>query len=213
VDFNLRILAVDDDVLVGNLLRQTLMGMGYEVQLAQDAATARTIAKTFDPDVAILDVDLGSGPDGFDLAVALKNSSPGLAIVFLTNVADPRMAGKTARNMPAGSAYLLKSNMGDARALNRAIEEVARGKGKQFRDDISNMHPLKKLSNSQLDVIRLLAMGKSNEEIALIRGTTVRAVRLILVRAYKVLGISESGGSERRVKAALEYLKVAGTPR
>lgn len=213
MDFNLRILAVDDDVLVGNLLRQTLMGMGYEVQLALDAATARTIAKTFDPDVAILDVDLGSGPDGFDLAVALKTSSPGLAIVFLTNVADPRMAGKTARNMPAGSAYLLKSNMGDARALNRAIEEVARGKGKQFRDDISTTHPLKKLSNSQLDVIRLLAMGKSNEEIALIRGTTVRAVRLILVRAYKVLGISESGGSERRVKAALEYLKVAGSPR
>jgi DNA-binding NarL/FixJ family response regulator len=103
--------------------------------------------------------------------------------------------------------------MGDSRELGKAIEEVARGRGKFFRDDLQVAHPLKVLSNSQLEVIRLLAAGKSNEEIALIRGTTVRAVRLILVRAFKALGINEAGGSERRVQAALEYMKVAGIPK
>lgn len=213
MNFNLRILAVDDDPLVSTLLQQTLQAMGYEVQVAHSAAEASKEAKAFDPDIAIIDVDLGPGPDGFDLATALKNASPALAVVFLTNVSDPRLAGKTTRNMPAGSGYLLKSKMGDSRELGTAIEEVARGRGKNFRDDLQVSHPLKKLSNSQLDVVRLLATGKSNEEIALIRGTTVRAVRLILVRAFKALGISELGGSERRVQAALQYLKVAGIPK
>jgi DNA-binding NarL/FixJ family response regulator len=213
VNFNLRILAVDDDPLVSTLLKQTLQGMGYDVETAHSAAEASKVAKVFDPDIAIVDVDLGAGPDGFDLATALKNASPALAVVFLTNVSDPRLAGKTTRNLPAGAGYLLKSKMGDSRELGNAIEEVARGRGKNFRDDLQVSHPLKKLSNSQLEVVRLLANGKSNEEIALIRGTTVRAVRLILVRAFKALGISESGGSERRVQAALEYMKVAGIPK
>jgi len=238
VNFNLRILAVDDDPLVSTLLKQTLQAMGYDVETAHSAAEASKVAKSFDPDIAIVDVDLGAGPDGFDLATALKNASPALAVVdlgagpdgfdlatalknaspalavvFLTNVSDPRLAGKTTRNLPAGAGYLLKSKMGDSRELGNAIEEVARGRGKNFRDDLQVSHPLKKLSNSQLEVVRLLANGKSNEEIALIRGTTVRAVRLILVRAFKALGISESGGSERRVQAALEYMKVAGIPK
>ena len=109
MNFNLRILTVDDDPLVSTLLKQTLQGMGYEVQVAHSAADASKVAKTFDPDIAIVDVDLGAGPDGFDLATALKTASPALAVVFLTNVSDPRLAGKTARNLPAGAGYLLKS--------------------------------------------------------------------------------------------------------
>jgi DNA-binding NarL/FixJ family response regulator len=213
VDFRLRVLAVDDEPLVTALLSDTLRAHGYEVATANSGAEANKLSKTFDPDVALLDVDLGSGPDGIDLASALKFSSPGLAIVFLTNVSEPRLAGKSAKQLPVGSAYLLKSRMGDSQVLVDAIEKAARGKSRQLRDDLVAEHGLRKLSNSQLEVLRLLAAGKSNEEIAQIRGTTVRAVRLILVRAFKVLGIEEQGGSERRVKAALQYFKVAGTPR
>ena len=103
--------------------------------------------------------------------------------------------------------------MGDSSLLSSAIDQVSRGKGKQLRDDLTSENSLSGLSRSQLDVIDLLARGMSNEEIAQIRGTTVRAVRLILVRAFKAMGIDEQGGSERRVKAAIEYLKAAGLPR
>lgn len=213
MNFGLKILAVDDEGLVLTLLAETLRSQGYEVATATDAATARKVCLNFDPDLAILDVDLGIGPDGFDLATTLKHANPALAIIFLTNVAEPRLAGKSAKSLPAGYGYLLKSKLGDSKALSEAIQGVARGGGKNFRDNIDSEYPLSKLSRSQLQVIQLLAQGKSNEEIALIRNTTVRAVRLILVRAFKVMGIPEQGGPERRVQAAVEYLKVTGFSR
>jgi DNA-binding NarL/FixJ family response regulator len=213
VDFQLRILAVDDDPLILALLEQVFVSLGYEVKVADSAAGARKIARDFDPDVAVLDVDLGAGPDGFDLATALKTASPGLAIVFLTNVAEPKLVGKSTRALPAGAGYLLKSQIRDAHALASAIEQVSKGAGKAHRDDLRVGHSMKALSHSQLQVIKLLAAGKSNEEIAQIRGTTVRAVRFILVRAFRALGLPEEGGSERRVQAALEYIRAAGLPK
>lgn len=213
MQYGLRILAVDDEALVLNLLAETLKAKGYEVQTASDSATARKAASTFDPDLAILDVDLGSGPDGFDLATTLKHSNPALAIIFLTNVAEPRLAGKSPKSLPAGYGYLLKSKLGDSKVLSEAIQGVARGGGKNYRDNLVADYPLGRLSRSQLQVIQLLAQGKSNDDIALIRNTTVRAVRLILVRAFKVMGISEQGGPERRVQAAIQYLKVTGFSR
>jgi len=213
MSIGLKILAVDDEPLVLTLLSETLKAQGHEVVTASDAASAKKVSAGFDPDLAILDVDLGSGPDGFDLATSLRHSSPTLAILFLTNVAEPRLAGKSIKSLPAGYGYLLKSKLGDSRLLSAAIIGVARGAGKQFRDHVDSDVALNKLSRSQLQVIQLLAMGKSNEEIAQIRNTTVRAVRLILVRAFKVMGIQEQGGPERRVQAAIQYLKATGFPR
>lgn len=209
----LKILAVDDEPLVLTLLGETLRSQGHEVTTATDAASAKKACSGFDPDLAILDVDLGSGPDGFDLATSLRHASPTLAILFLTNVAEPRLAGKSAKSLPAGYGYLLKSNLGDSNFLNAAIIGVARGAGKQFRENLESGNTLHNLSRSQLQVVQLLAMGKSNEEIAQIRNTTIRAVRLILVRAFKAMGISEQGGPERRVQAAIQYLKATGFSR
>ena len=100
--------------------------------------------------------------------------------------------------------------MGDTVALDTIIKEVSRGRGSDYRDDTQANNPLSELSRSQLDVVRLLAQGKSNEEIAETRGTTVRAVRMILVRAFQALGIDEDAGPEKRVQAAIKYLKTAG---
>lgn len=213
MDFELRILVVDDDALIRSLLEQAFIGMGYRVRIAQDAAQARKVATEFDPDVALLDVDLGSGPDGFDLANALKMASPGLAIVFLTNIADPQIMGKTSKGLPPGAAYLLKSHVQNPQHLLEVIDAVTRGRGRHHRHDNSFEHPLKQLSRSQFEVIKLVAAGKSNEEIALIRATSVRAVRFIIARAFKALGLENSGGTELRVQATLEYLKLAGLPK
>jgi DNA-binding NarL/FixJ family response regulator len=100
--------------------------------------------------------------------------------------------------------------MGDTATLNEVIKQVSRGKGSDYRDDLQALNPLSELSRSQLDVVRLLAQGKSNEEIAETRGTTVRAVRMILVRAFQALGIDEDAGPEKRVQAAIKYLKTVG---
>ena len=140
----------------------------------------------------------------------LRAINPALAVIFLTNLIEPKLAGQSNKDLPVDYAYLLKSRMGDTAKLDLIIREVSRGKGSQYRDDSPILNPLSELSRSQLDVIRLLAQGKSNEEIAENRGTTVRAVRMILVRAFQALGINEDAGPEKRVQAAIKYLRSAG---
>ncbi len=210
MEFKLRVLVVDDEPLVRSLLTEVVKTLGYEVRAAESAADARKICQTFDADVAIIDVDLGPGPNGFDLAATLRALNSAIAIIFLTNLVEPKLAGRSGKDLPSGYAYLVKSRISDTATLNEVIRQVSRGKGGDYRDDLQAENPLSELSRSQLDVVRLLAQGKSNEEIAEIRGTTVRAVRMILVRAFQALGIEEDAGPEKRVQAAIKYLKTTG---
>lgn len=210
MDFKLRVLIVDDDPLVCSLLAEVIRAIGYDAKAASSAAEARKIFQSFDADVAIVDVELGAGPNGFDLAHNLRILNPAIAIIFLTNLVDPKLAGRSSRDLPPGHAYLIKSRISDTSLLDQAIREVSRGKGNEFRDDLGAMNPLGHLSRSQLDVIRMVAQGKSNEEIAAERRTTVRAVRMILVRAFDSMGLDENLGPEKRVLAAIKYLKTIG---
>lgn len=210
MEFKLRVLIVDDEPLVRSLLTEVIKSLGYETRSAESAADARKICQSFDADLAIIDVDLGPGPNGFDLAANLRALNQAIAVIFLTNLAQPKLVGRSGKDLPAGYAYLVKSRMGDTATLDEIIKQVSRGRGSEYRDDLIVENPLSELSRSQLEVVRLLAQGKSNEEIAEIRGTTVRAVRMILVRAFQALGINEDAGPEKRVQAAIKYLKTAG---
>jgi DNA-binding NarL/FixJ family response regulator len=210
--FSLKVMVVDDEPLVRGLLSEVLVSLGYEVQSAASAAQARTIAKSFDPDVAILDIDLGSGPNGFDLELGLRHINPQMAIVFLSNIPSSKMVGVSPKSVPKKAAYLIKSNMGDSAALSEAINRASRGDGGSMRDDLQARHELSSLSRSQFEVVELVARGMSNEEIAQVRGTSVRAVRMIVARAYRAMGIDSPRGAGR-VKAALNFLKVAGIPK
>lgn len=204
-------MVVDDEPLVLGLLTEVLTQLGHEVKSALDAASARKTLMEFDPDVALLDVDLGAGPSGIDLAVALSRLNPAIGILFLSNLADPKLAGHDAR-LPKGSGYLLKSSVHEAAVLSDAVKMVTRGSATTPQDDEIE-HPLRSLSRIQLEVIRLVAQGKSNAEIAELRGTSTRAVRQTLARACIAMGIDQDGGPERRVQAALGYIRIAGIPR
>lgn len=210
MQFKLRVLIVDDEPLVRSLLAEVLKSLGYETQSASGSAEARKIHQSFDADVAIIDVDLGAGPNGFDLATALRSVSPAIAIIFLTNLLEPKLAGRSGKDLPQGHAYLIKSRLGEAGMLDDAIKQVSRGRGANFRDDLTAVNPLADLSRAQLDAVRLLAQGKSNEDIAKERKTTVRAVRMILARAFQSMGLDDEAGPERRVQAAIKYLKTIG---
>jgi DNA-binding NarL/FixJ family response regulator len=210
MEFSLKVLVVDDEPLVRGLLSEVLASMGYEVASASDAAGARELAKRFDPDIAILDIDLGARPNGFDLEAGLRHTNPQLAIVFLSNMPSSKMVGVSPKSISKNAAYLLKSNMGDSRSLGHAINQASRGFGGSMREDLKARHELSGLSRSQFEVIEMVSRGMSNEEIATARGTSVRAVRMIVARAFRTMGIDSPRGAGR-VKAAISFLKVAGS--
>ena len=207
------VLVVEDEPLVRSLLTSILVSDGFQVRAAKNAAEARATLKDFQPQVAILDIELGDGPSGIDLSHILRLELPKVGLVFLTHIPEPRVVGVENRNIPKNAAYLRKDRMADTGVLKAAIEAASRDRvGKQFRDDKSIQHELTNVSRSQLDVLRMVAMGLSNHEIAAQRGTTVRAVEHLVKRAFSAAGVDPDSPGNARVVAARQFISVAGMP-
>jgi len=208
-----KVLVVEDEPLVRALLTSLLEADGFQIKSASNAAEARAVAKEFAPSVAILDIELGDGPSGIDLSQILRLQFPQIGLVFLTHIPEPRVVGVENRNIPKNAAYLRKDRMADTGVLKAAIEAASRDRvGKQFRDDKTIQHQLTNVSRSQLDVLRMVAMGLSNHEIAAQRGTTVRAVEHLVKRAFTAAGVDADAPGNARVVAARQFITVAGMP-
>jgi len=90
-----RILIVDDDENIRELLRLHLSSAGYEVQVAADAIAAGYVILKAPPDLIITDVNMPH-MDGFEFVAALKadSSLPNIPVIFLTSVEDGDARGK-----------------------------------------------------------------------------------------------------------------------
>ncbi|WP_158512782.1 response regulator transcription factor [Candidatus Rhodoluna planktonica] len=211
--FNRKILLVEDEPLLRGLIAANLELEQFEVATASNAAEARKIAETFDPDIAVLDIELGAGPNGVDLAIVLRRQFPEIALVFLTHIPEPRITGIDNRSIPKNAAYLVKDRMADPGVLREAIEAAVRNRvSEDFRDDKRTDHRFTELSKAQLGALKMIALGMSNHQIAAERGTTVRAVENLVKRAFEAAGIADESGVNQRVAAAREFIKVAGLP-
>jgi AmiR/NasT family two-component response regulator len=111
----LRLVIVDNDAAVTNLLALDLRLEGHEVVgTAADAASAVEACAEADPDVVILDLKLGKGPDGID--VARQVSRPGRRLILHTNYVSPAIARRAEQ---VGAVVVEK---GSLRTLRRAVE-------------------------------------------------------------------------------------------
>jgi DNA-binding NtrC family response regulator len=77
------ILIVDDDEVLGGILRQVLLRQGYQVCLAAGAAQALELMQSHRPQLALLDLCLPDG-DGLQLAGDLRALSPDLVLILMT---------------------------------------------------------------------------------------------------------------------------------
>ena len=68
--FTRHVLIVEDEALLRDLLAQTLTARGFTVSGAATASEARSVFDDGDFDAIIVDINLGPGLDGFDLAEA-----------------------------------------------------------------------------------------------------------------------------------------------
>lgn len=90
-----RILVVDDDEGIRELLRMHLSSAGYEVEVAADAIAAGYRVLKAPPDLIITDVNMPH-MDGFEFVAALKAdaSLPRIPVIFLTSVEDGDTRGR-----------------------------------------------------------------------------------------------------------------------
>ena len=91
---NVRVLVVEDDRPVRTSLEVALREEGYEVLACADATNIQHVVEQFRPDLAILDLRLPTGPDGYSVARFLRSGSD-LPVIILTaaDTVDERLAG------------------------------------------------------------------------------------------------------------------------
>lgn len=206
--YHRRVLVVEDEALLRDLIAKNLELAGFEVTTAANAADARRAWKSVDPDAMVLDIELGEGPNGFDFADSVTKHSPDVGLVFLTNLPDPRFAGRKEREIAKSYAYLSKTKLASGAELIGALEAVLQERvTNEFRHNLKTDEALSKLSRRQIEVLRLMAEGHSNQQIADARGSSVRAVEGIISRIFDAMGLQSSALGNARVEAVAFYLR------
>lgn len=202
-----RILLVEDESLSRSLIAGLLSDRGFWVEAVGTAVEAMALLEDFDPDALVVDLDLGEGPGGAQLIQAVSQVSPHVRSLILTGYAVSR---DVARRLPTGVVRLDKRELSRPDALPEALDRLLRG---ELPRESASKTPLDQLSPRQSEVLRLVAAGMSNAEIAASREMSVRGVEASIRRIFEALGIRADDPSiNARVAAARIYIRYAGLP-
>jgi DNA-binding NarL/FixJ family response regulator len=212
MDITRRLLIVEDEPLTATLLSDVLGALDFEIVTAHSAAEARRAIRTFDPDAALVDIVLGHGPSGIDLAHVIREKHPHIGVLLLTKYPDLESAGFHREGIPPGCGFLRKDLVSDADAIVAAIDAVLAEQASRVRHDQDADRPLAALTKAQVEVLRLMAAGYGNEAIAVRRDCSVSAVQNLIVGIYRRLDIEQGGEVNPRVEAIRRFVAVAGLP-
>lgn len=205
-----RCLVVEDDDFTRLTLKAAIRSEGFEVVAAAGTAEeAMQIAGTTNIDVATLDLDLGPGPTGIDVAFGIRRTQPSVGIVILTSFSDPRLLASSTKQPPPGATYVVKQSLTDIAFLSEAIRGsmLADMSGQPAVDRIP-------LSDAQIETLRLLAYGLSNDQIAEARFVSRKSVEQTVRRVADALDVDKEGkGNNLRVALAREYFRLTGAAR
>ena len=130
-----RLLVVEDEPNIRELLATSLRFAGFEVQVAGDGATALSQAQTHEPDLVVLDVMLPD-MDGFTVTRRLRDTGRHLPIVFVTarDSLDDKVKGLTV----GGDDYVTKPfSLEEVVARIRAVLRRTRGEADEDRQVIA----------------------------------------------------------------------------
>ncbi|RJX30463.1 MAG: DNA-binding response regulator [Desulfarculus sp.] len=201
----IRVLLADDHGMVRAGLRSLIEETGdLAVQAeAADGREAIRLALTQPVDVAVVDISM-PGMDGLEVISQLKAQRPELPILvltmheeeqyvvrtisagakgYITKRSAPEQLVKAIRQLHAGGRYL------SDQAAELLALRVARGQG--------GASPLDGLSNRELQVLRALALGQTNREIAEAFHISVKTVDTYRFRLLKKLGLRNNAELSR----------------
>ncbi len=210
----MRVLIVDDDAFTRVTLTTTLRALGCTVVGdAESAAVAIRTARRLAPTIAVLDLNLGPGPTGIDVAHVLRAELPSIGIVMLSTYDEPRLVGHNLPDLPAGSIYVVKRTITKPdvllRALRMAIDEDAHTEATRFVL-VDNTGRLEGISDQQVEIMRLIAAGHSNAEIARRRNINEASVEKAVARLIKHFNLKSDKTTNQRVKITQLYFELTG---
>ncbi len=204
-----RVLIVEDDAFTRSLMAHALESAGFDVTTAATPAEAAHEFSDIDPDAVLVDIHLGEGVSGVDLANRFRAEAPWLALIVVSNYPNQVSAGLP-RQLPEDAAFVNKASVTDAAALLQVVEDTLRNQGSI--EVSAEESPIASLSSAQIAMLRMLAMGWSNAEIAKRRGSTLRSVERMVHKVFTELGLTGDTSINPRVEAVKMYVSVFGLP-
>ena len=201
----IKVLLADDHSIVRAGLRRIVEESG-DMEVIAEAADGREairLVRKTAPDVAVIDISM-PGLDGLEVVSRLRGHCPDLPILiltmheegqyvvraiqagamgYMTKQSAPEQLLKAIRKMHAGSRYLT-----DEAAETLALR-IAKGTGEQS--------PLDSLSMRELQVLRRLAMGHTNREIAGAYSISIKTVDTYRLRLLKKLNLRNNAELSR----------------
>jgi two-component system, OmpR family, response regulator len=204
-DAAVRVLVVDDEPSLAELLSSVLRFEGWEVQTAADGQGAIRAARDFRPDAVVLDVMLPD-LDGLDVLRRLRQERPRVCVLFLTarDAVEDRVAGITA----GGDDYVTKPF---------SIEEVlARLRGLLRRADLTRRHSENELAVADLTMDEDAREVRRGGDLIELTATEFELLRFLMRNPRRVLSKAQIldrvwnydfGGQAHVVELYISYLR------
>lgn len=180
----IRVLIADDHPLIIEGLKTSLARHG--ITAAGTVSAAAEVVPQYEhcqPDVVVLDVRFGDGQTGLDVAKALLDAHPQARIVIYTQYDQDGLIREAYR---IGCAAFVTKNK-DPQLLSDAIKDAQAGKTfflKEIAERLAlislrgaeTISPLEKLDSREIEILKMMALGKRNAEIAEAMNLSVKTI-------------------------------------
>jgi DNA-binding NarL/FixJ family response regulator len=208
-----RVMIADDHVLIAEAFRKLLSNDFNVVAIVHDGRSLIDTAQRLRPDVALVDIGMPS-LNGFEAAKRIKRVLPELKIIYVTINVDPDLVREAQRH--GASGYLPKTAA--PAELVAAVRQALQGKFYLSDQLNSAVHvpehpappriaPLPKLTDRQMEVLQLLAEGKSMKETGAVLNLTPRTVAF---HKYRIMEKLQLGSDSEVVQYAMRHYVTFG---
>lgn len=213
----MRLVLAEDAGIVRAGIARLLTDEGFEiVGEAADAPTALRVVAETQPDVAVLDIRMPPDhtDDGLRVAETILDQHAAVGVLMLSQYVETRATMRLLERRTRGVGYLLKDRVTEVETLAEAIRRVGQG-GSVVDPHVAEaliarrrtVDPLEDLTRRELDVLRLMAEGRSNSGISQHLVLSERTVESHVAAIFRKLGISETPDDHRRVRAVIAFLR------
>jgi DNA-binding NarL/FixJ family response regulator len=219
----IRLVIAEDHYLVREGVRRLLESQS-DIEVAAvcgDLDSLLAAVKEEKPDVVVTDIRMppSNVDEGIRAAEELRETDPDVGVVVLSQYANPTYALALLESGSARRSYLLKERVQDVEYLVSAIHAVAEGGSvidpkvvdalvaDNARGDESRLN---QLTPRERDVLREMAMGKSNAAIGESLFLAERSVEKVIHSIFLKLGLTWETAVHKRVKAVILYLAESG---
>lgn len=214
-----RVVLAEDSGLLRESLVDLITRFGHEVTAAVGSVDELlAVVRAGTPDIVVTDVRMPPAfrDEGLRAAITLRGELPELPVLVLSQYVDTPSLTDLLDTGTAGTGYLLKDRVANGTQFIAALDDIAAG-GTVVDPEIvkrllAHRHdPLRRLSARELEVLGLMAQGRSNAGISaelVISGVTVSKH---IGSIFTKLDLLDDTADHRRVRAVLTYLRdVAG---